>query len=811
VKVLSIDRVRFGAYEFDRANRLLSRDGVELALPPRAVGVLSCLLERPGQIVSKQALLDEVWKDANVTETSLTEAVSLLRQTLADDPQRPVFIQTVPRRGYRFVAPTQESSDEAMPVLLGKPLATATLDTRPAERPAAEGPTAERVVIGRSRDERSVVQRSADERSVVERSADERPAEAHTVDVASPRLADETAWPAWLPWLFVVVTIGALTGILVAVVRQPSTYTHPIVRFAIDLPADLHLRADGPAIALSRDGRRVAFVAARAGAAPRVYVRDMDRLDPIVLEDTDEAAAPFFSPDGRWVGFFANGALKKVSVAGGRAIALCPARAAFGAAWSTRRVIVFASSMTGGLSRVSEDGGSPVTMTTPDPEAGEVRHAWPALLPDDSGVIFTGVPLTGGPEAARVAAIVFDSNTVQTLVESATSPQASPSGHLVFARGESLLADPFDPQTLDLLGPAVPVLDGVAIDDATGAAQFALAFGGHVAAVRSAHPDTTAAYRWLHLDSGTSATSANASPIVTSPIVTSPIVTIPFPASGIRGSATSPDASRLAIALGDGHRTDLWLHDLARGGVQRLTNDGQNVDPIWSPDGHRVVYASRRDGPFNLFVKTIDEAAISPAQMLSSPHHQFPTSTSRAGLVFVDVQPKTGLDLWWLPWNSNAGASPRPLVQTPFDEAAGVISPDGRWLAYQSNESGQWEAVVRALDAPASRPATRIARTDGSALAWTPDGRALLFMHEGRLLHVTLTDAGSATAAPPRVIATDVDPTGGLTITSDGGVLVRTRDNTATTTSSRIDVVLDWSKELSVKVPVRPRTPKSVR
>ena len=498
--VLTIDRIRFGDFEFDRLNRLLYRDGAELSLPPRAVGVLSCLIDRPGQIVPKQVLLDEVWKDANVTETSLTEAVSLLRQALVDDPQRPTFIQTVPRRGYRFVAAArtvsapaahEASASDALPGRANGPEAAA--DVRAATAPTvmayataagsnvstasgiANGPAAVSAPAMNLRGIRALGTSAGDLGDAAARTlagsvgvADgTTPADAAVAARPGARV-EEAEWPAWLPWLFVVVMAGVMGTILVAVIRQPSNYARPVVRFGIELPAGVELARDGGSLALSRDGRRVAFVARAVGAArsagaaavdgsgvsgsvagsaaPRIYVRDADRLDPIVLEGTDGASSPFFSPDARWIAFFAGGALKKVPVAGGPIVTLCEARAPLGGVWSTRRFIVFASSLTGGLSRVHEDGGTPAMLTSPDAAAGEVRHAWPDLTPDEDAIVFAGLPLTGGPEAAHVAVLPFETGRVQTLVEAATSPHVAPTGHLLFARDRTVFAAPFDPR-----------------------------------------------------------------------------------------------------------------------------------------------------------------------------------------------------------------------------------------------------------------------------------------------------------------------------------------------------------------------------
>ena len=304
--------------------------------------------------------------------------------------------------------------------------------------------------------------------------------------------------------------------------------------------------------------------------------------------------------------------MKKVPAAGGPIVTLCEARAPLGAVWSTRRFIVFASSLTGGLSRVHEDGGTPAMLTAPDAAAGEVRHAWPDLLPDDAGIVFAGLPLAGGPEAARVAVLPFETGRVQTLVEAATSPHVAPTGHLLFARDRTVFAAPFDPETLEILGQAVPVLDDVATADAAdtnAVSQFAVAPGGHAAAIRLSHPEAAATYRWVRLPASTQAGGAAAA----------------HPrwchsrAREIRWLALSPDGSRLAIARGDGHRSEIRMSDANGGGLQRLTSDGQNITPIWTADSRRVIYASRQDGPFSLFAKTVGDAAAAAVAIRAAP------------------------------------------------------------------------------------------------------------------------------------------------------------------------------------------------
>jgi DNA-binding winged helix-turn-helix (wHTH) protein/dipeptidyl aminopeptidase/acylaminoacyl peptidase len=790
VHVLTIDRVRFGDFEFDRLNRLLYRDGAELALPPRAVGVLSCLIDRPGQIVPKQVLLDEVWKDANVTETSLTEAVSLLRQALLDDPQRPTFIQTVPRRGYRFVATARPANGAAS--------ATATADE---SLPVAAAAT---------------LPESASRRATTAAGA------ATAVADSGPRV-ENAEWPAWLPWLFVVVMIGVMGGIILAVIRQPSSYARPVVRFSVELPAGIELARDGAALALSRDGHRVAFVArpADGSGAPRIYVRDADRVDPILLEHTDGASSPFFSPDGRWIGFFAGGMLKKVPSKGGIVVTLCEARVPLGAVWSTRRFIVFASSLTAGLSRVHEDGGTPVMLTTPDAASGEIRHVWPALLPNEAGVVFTGLPVGGGPAMARVAVLPFQTGRVETVVKGLSSPQVASTGQLLVTADRQIFAAPFDPETLEMLGQTVQIMADVATAvaaDGNTVTQFAVAPGGHAAAIRMKHPEAAPAFRWVRPgDPGAPAPTF-----------------LSFHPPEIRWLSLSLDGARIAVERINVF-SDVWVRTLDGELLfQSLTTDGLSIAPIWSPDGRRVIYASGQEGPFSLFSKTVGEAAApvallpvapsapvtstasgSASASASSPtrqpgaavHHTVPASAGADGLVYVDVnvnaQPRTGLDLWLLPWD---GGAPQPLVRTAADETAGVISPDGRWLAYQSNASGAWTAMLAARP-PATGAAVRIANTNGGRLAWSPDGRYVLFTRDDQLWQAPMKPEGLA--GEPQLLASNVDAAGVLGVMPDGRVLIRTR--AAWNGQTRLEVVLDWSRELNAKVPIKPRPARTVR
>lgn len=680
-------------------------------------------------------------------------------------------------------------------------------------------------------------------------------------------------WPAWLPWVLLAGVSAALFVVLATTAREPSRTVRPVARFTLSLPADLALATGAPAIALSNDGRRLAFVAARAGAPARVFIRDLDQLEPAALADTEDAAAPFFSPDGRWVGFFARGRLRKTPVGGGPVQTLCLAPHPFGATWTPDGSIIFASSWTGGLQRVSDDGGEPVVLTTPDAANGEMRHAWPDLLPDGRGVLFAGLSGSEAPETARVAVLSLERRAIHPLFEAATFPRFVSTGHLLFLRGDAVFAAPFDPSAFDVLGPAAPVLDAVRTAGPHGAAQLAVTRAGNLVAATADGADAPDELRWVNAagaapsagslagasarsnarsnggsNAGASFAPGSAATPSAQAEVSAPLGW-PFPARLLRALAVTANGARVAASLGDGHRADIWVGDLPNGVATRLTTTGQNVMPQWTPDG-RVIFSARRDDAFNLFAKSPDDDAAA-MRLTSSSANQFVSSAaSSRGAIFVQSDPRTGLDLWLLPWT---GGAPRPLARTARDEAAGALSPDGRWLAYQIGDGAAWRVVVRAADR-AQDPPVDVAEGDGTLTAWSADSRALFFVRDGRLLRLPLTDTASpsptdtaarATAEAAHAVADGPDtargagaedaPTigshpgglraagaaiivsdagreaGGYAPSGDGRVLIAARRTAATATRPRLEMVLEWARELSLKVPIQPPALKPVR
>jgi DNA-binding winged helix-turn-helix (wHTH) protein len=419
--------VSFGPFTFDAANGLLRRAGSEVPLPPRVLGVLAYLVARPGQVVPRQDLIDAIWKDAFVTDTSLAEAVSSLRQALGDDPQQPVYIQTLHRRGYRFVAPLS-------------PAPAVTGSRAPAGHPREPG--AEVLHPGAP--------------------------SAETTPVA-PSIA-----AALLPW-----SLAAILGALAAAAIWRLEYADPrpeptAARFVVDLPAGSRLDGNDQSLAIAADGSRLAWSAcipeqARCG----IWTRALDDLDAAFVDGTEGGRTPFFAPDTRRIGFFAGGKLLTISLAGGTPLAIADAAEARGASWGRDGRIVFAGTPTAGLAVVGENGGRVEPLTRIDPAtAGEAAHRLPYHLPEADAIVFTITTASG----ASHAAVVDRGGARRTLLDDARGARVGAPGLLVFTRGTELVGVSWDDRLRAIAGAPAPLAADVG--------EFALSTSGTLAIAR---------------------------------------------------------------------------------------------------------------------------------------------------------------------------------------------------------------------------------------------------------------------------------------------------------------------------------------
>jgi DNA-binding winged helix-turn-helix (wHTH) protein len=711
----------FGPFVFDPNSRLLKRDGIDLPLPPRVLAVLEVLLRRAGDVVPRQELIDSVWKDAFVTDTSLAEAVSLLRQTLGDDPQTPAYIQTLHRRGYRFVAPVAETGASA--------ISTAAVGE------LAPLPMTERV---------------------------------------EPSIGRQL-----VPWSIAIASaILAAVAVREAVLDRQAVDS-PVTRFEIAPAPGTQFDSRAPALALAPDATRVAW-AGCDGAGCRLYVRELGRLEATAIAGTEGAASPFFSPDGRALGFFAAGRLKKVAIAGGTPVTLADAADPLGAVWTPDDEIIFAGAAPG-LTSVPASGGEAAALTVPRAADGEVRHAWPAYHAGANLLLFTvgGTPEVDG--GGRVDALRLDSRRAPrtTLAGAADRVEVVADDLLVFSRGSDLQAASFDSRRGEISSAPQTILSNVAVS--SGAGQFAAARGGALIALTAAAAgDRRPLFWWTAaaaIDGGTipSGTAARG--------------------RDLDGLALSPDGRRAAgIDRSDAARPDIWIVDLERGTASRMTHGGINGAPVWHPSGARAFFAARDDGAFAIHARDADSQAPA-ARLYGNTEHAFPSAVSPDGsqLAFIARAPATGFDVWTLPL---AGGAAEPLIRTPFDDVAAAFSPDGRLVAYQSNDGGRWEIYIHHL--PDRRRLT-VSTDGGAAPFWSTDGRWLFFRAGARLMRSAIGANGS-TAGTPELVAAfpDAIPIG---IDAGGRILLRRHPHLPGATAV---ITLQSARELRQLIGPRP-------
>jgi eukaryotic-like serine/threonine-protein kinase len=696
----------FGEFSFDSQSRLLRRGQVELPVPPRVLGVLELLLDRAGDVVPRQELIDSVWKDAFVTDTSLAEAVSVLRQTLGDDPQNPVYLQTVHRRGYRFVAPvtTIEPASPAsprMPEVQSKALS----------------------------------------------------------DRVSPSIGGQL-----IPWSAAALCAAVAIAAVWQLVSARDSSAPPTARFAISPAAGTKFDHRAPALTMSADGRQIAWSGCDA-AGCRLYLRTLNALDARALAGTDGAHAPFFSTDGQWIAFFADGRLKKVAIGGGEPVILADTPEAVGGTWDGRDII-FAASTTSGLMRVSERGGAPELLTTPAYARGEVRHSWPSIVPGSRLLLFTIETTRGGEPSGDLAVLRLDGGQAswRTVVSGIGLARAAAADLIVFSRGNELQAVPFDPLRVTVAGEARTLVTNVATAD--GRAHFALSASGDLLfaedAARGAEP-----LAWWS-PAGMRDVGADA--------------------RRFRSARLSPDGSRIAaIGAGDS-RPDVWIADLTRGAATRLTHERVNSSPVWSPDGRTIYFASRTgEGPFEIWSSDA-EAATPLRRLLRLDSHAFPGSAAPDGsaLAIVVVTPRSGTDIVLLPLGSGDA---RPLIQSPFDDDAPAFSPDGLMLAYQSADTGRWQVYVQRLS---DSRRLMVSTAGGDHPVWSPDGTSLYYRSEGGVVRVALSQA----AEGPKVgeASTVSTPTGNTIagVAPDGRILIDPRGSVSPT---RAVMTMGWVRE----------------
>ncbi len=562
----------------------------------------------------------------------------------------------------------------------------------------------------------------------------------------------------------------------------PSPTSRPISRTVITLPPGQQLAGleSGPAVALSPDGTHLAYVA-RQGSTQQLYLRAMDGLEATPIPGTEGAVEPFFSPDGQWVGFFASGALKKVSVSGGAALTLGVASSPRGANWGSQGIIAFTPAGVSPIQQVSEVGGAPQPLTRFD--KGDTTHAWPEFLPGGKAVLFAAPPNAINFTNAQIAAQSLVTGERRNLVQGGMTPRYAPTGHLIYAQGGSLMAVPFDPQQLATTGAAVPVVEGVLESSVDGAAQYSFSATGSLVYVSGGLQSARSRLVWVSRN-GADQPWAAAPHAYLNPRL-------------------SPDGRRVAVAITE-QESHLWLFDLARETLTRFTFEGNtNGNPVWTPDGKRIAFNSNRDGAINLFWQLADGSG-GLERLTTSQYLHTPISWSPDGqlLAFFEVNPITQRDIWVLGISDHKA---QPFLRTQFDEAVPQFSPDGRWLAYISNESGRYEIYVQPYPGPGGK--WQISTEGGTEPAWNRNGRELFYRSGDKMMAVDIATQPGFAAGKPRMLfegqyASAPFPTTNYDVSPDGQRFLMIKSSEQEAATTQINVVQNWFEELKQKAPV---------
>ena len=566
-----------------------------------------------------------------------------------------------------------------------------------------------------------------------------------------------------------VLVAGVLLGFLLWNLAYDSQPPPPTVtRFSLPLPGDQAIPAQ-PSLALSPDGTKLVYAAVRDNTM-RLYLRTTDQLEAKPIPGSEHGWSPFFSPDGKWVGFFTHhlqvkGELKKWSLLGGEPVTICEVGIGRGASWGEDDTIVFGKRP--GLWRVSSNGG------IPEPLIPEGDLHFPQILPGDKAVLFQ--------DWRRTKVLSLDTGEQSTLMESVRKARYLPTGHLIYQQGNSLLAAPLDLDALELHGSGVPVVDDVWLAQGM-VPKFEVSRSGSLAYVPGSEVDRADALVWMDRQG------------LEEPFLESQ--------TQLYNPRLSPDGKRLTVVA----RRDIWACEIERCALAPLTSE-YSVAPAWSPDSSRLFFTLFDKAP-NISWMSADGSG-EPEQVLERDNWQLPTSVSSNGkvLVFAEWTKRGDMDIFTL--RLDGKAKPEPFHVTQFNERHPVFSPDGNWIALTSNRSGRDQIYVKRY--PAEGGLLPISTDGGQRPLWAPHSREIFYREGDKMMTASVETEPNLSAGRPRILFE------GLSRLPPGGVdqPVDQRDYDPTPDGQRflmvkrgeeslpnqINVVLNWAEKLKQKVP----------
>jgi serine/threonine-protein kinase len=561
--------------------------------------------------------------------------------------------------------------------------------------------------------------------------------------------------------------------------EKPASQSAPI-RSVIQLPANTSLALSrGSVVAISPAGDSVVFIGRKDGGS-MLYLRRLDSFETKAIPGTEDAANPFFSPDGRWVGFFSKDKLRKVSLDGGAPVALADASNARGEAWGPDGSIYVTPANNTPISKVSELGGTLVSQTRVLPK-GQLSHRWPFVLPDGKALLYT-IWNDLGWEPAQTVAQTVGADDQKVLFTGGGYPHyirdGAREGFLVYGRSEGLMAARFSESSLSLTSQPLPLGESV-VTNLSGGAHFDLSKSGTLAYVPGAIGEADRELDWVTLDGKRT-----------------PITSI----HGLsRNWSLGPDGVRIVRNNTVGAVRDLWIDNLSTISSTRLqsTDSGFNGGAIWMADGKSIIFT--RDAPHaNLNMRGTDIVAPE-TRLTDSAAPQVPTSASLDGkhVLFTTFDPSTGSDIWLLTLQDK---STRPFVKTSFIEGNGKFSPDGKWVLYQSNDAGRFEVFVRPF--PSGEPLYRVSHDGGISPQWAPGGREIYWrsVNGAKLMAAPVNTGSGFSVGAPRVLFDGAAYEPFFEVAPDGKRLLMMPLISTEQAATQINLVQNFISELRARI-----------
>ena len=633
--------------------------------------------------------------------------------------------------------------------------------------------------IGEARLEIAKIESGAPDISVVTAPAGAPLRVGEHVTTWSVTMVTRTRAQARLPWVLSLALFLLLLQLLWQWAPWRATAKNTgVAHLSVALPEGEELYSYLSGFAMSRDGASIAFVTARSGK-PMMFVRAMAGRTSRLLDGTEGAESPFFSPDGQWIGFFANGKLKKIAIGGAALQTLADAPYERGGSWGTDGFIYFSPTNIGAIWRVAEGGGTPTQVSFKDAPAGEISHRWPQVVGDT--LLFARWTGPGNDEQ-DIAAQRVTEKTHRIVVKGGNARQYSAeAGLLFYAHFGDLFAVPWNPSQADL-GRAVPVTvsEHTAMTNNEGVGQYAVSSNGTLLYLAGGRTHNASRLVWVdragHVDP------------------------IPLPERDYEGVVLSPDGTRAIVQLREG-MTALWMFDLNRNTLTPIgPNAGSSQAPLWTVDGKKVIYRSTQAGLRNLFWRSVDGGP--EERILTKPDvSHSPTSVSPDGrwAVFNEnsAAEAAGVGIWVLALDGSHAV--RRLFESGGGEQDGQISPDGKWIAYQVEVSSRWEIYVSPFPGPG--PRHQVSVDGGYEPLWSRDGHELFYQRGATLMSANVTTGATFTSGTPRPLfegrfLASINGNTPWVVSPDGKRFLRIQRVEPERAITSLDIVLNWFAEV---------------